>query len=160
DCRKIAEPRGQRGSHFVAQQQVPLRDDVEHALRLYVQLNEVGVGADRAVRSAQLDEQAALEQRFPEVSLGHRSEIHPGHEHAIRAGLHERLARRAHRLDVPHVLEWPVDLRDAWPYGLGDRGYVRELTLFYSAVEAELLDRRVADRNDVAGLQAVARHLR
>src|SRR5579872_1366345 len=71
DHRQVAEPGHGRGTNFVAQQQVPLRVDVEYPHTLDMQLQKPGVGTERAVRALHLDEEAMLKNRLPQIALGY-----------------------------------------------------------------------------------------
>ncbi len=134
---------------------MPLRVDVEDPLELHVQLDEVGIGTDGAVRAAQLGKESTLEEGLAEIPLGHRRQIDAGNEQTVGTRLDQRIARGAHSFDEPDVLPCPDDLGHARPDRQRSRLDVCELTLLDRAVEAQLLDRRVADGNGVVTLETV-----
>ncbi len=139
---------------------MPFPAEPEHPLGLHVQLDEVGVRAQRGVRAAQLGEERVLEQRLAEIALGDRGEVGSGHQQAIGPRPVQILPGGAHPGEQPHVLPAAGDLGDARARRQRARGDVGELALLDRSPQGEFLDRRVADRDVVAGLQAVLGHLR
>src|SRR4051812_20295552 len=107
------------------------------------------------MRAAQLYEERARKQRFAEIALRNERKTDAGNEQRVGAPLNRRSIGRIRSRDEIHALPAPGDLRDArLEFEIG-RVDVRELLFQIRGLERELLERRIADRDDVVTLEAL-----
>src|SRR5215475_2967308 len=163
----VVEVLDEGGADLIAQQQVPLAAQVEDPLGLQVQLHEVGLRAERAVRGSYGGEERTLEQWFAEISLRHASEVELRHQQLVGArgidvGDRWRLVVTdgVHAIQLPHVLPTGEDIGEAHARRLRSRGHIRQRFLLDDGVQRDVLDRGVAEGNAVMTLHVVALHLR
>src|SRR6185437_12136991 len=97
-----------------------------------------------------------LEDRLAEITFGHRGDVDPRHDQTRGiAGPVGIVVDRADRIRKPDVLPVAGYLRDGGADGLRVRRGVGELLLLDGTLESQVLDRRVADRDDVARLEEI-----
>ena len=145
----------QGGAHLAANQCVPARTEVEHALGLEPQLQVALRCADLRGRAAQLGVQRTRKQCLAEITARHGRETDTGNQQRVGGALRDgrrgwiQDRRRARDLREQHALPGAADLRDArLPLGAA-RIEVADVVAAVGKLEAEFLECGIANRHDI-----------